>query len=71
MEKEEVTKMKKKLKKILVGIVAMTLLIIGIHTGYRNYKAKPETELKFVFVHGLSGWGSYDLVDQVFPYWVQ
>ncbi len=28
-----------------------------------------KSNLKFVFVHGLSGWGSYDLVDKFFPYW--
>ena len=25
--------------------------------------------LKFIFVHGLSGWGSYDNIDRYFPYW--
>lgn len=28
-----------------------------------------KTDLKFVFVHGLSGWGSYDLIDKAVPYW--
>ena len=26
-------------------------------------------ELKFIFVHGLSGWGSYDKAYQRMPYW--
>ena len=25
--------------------------------------------LKYVFVHGLSGWGSYDKADKRMPYW--
>ncbi len=28
-----------------------------------------KSELKFVFVHGLSGWGSYDRLDKLVPYW--
>ncbi len=27
------------------------------------------TNYKFVFVHGLSGWGSYDSVNKIMPYW--
>ena len=27
------------------------------------------TNYKYVFVHGLSGWGSYDAVYKVMPYW--
>ena len=28
-----------------------------------------ETNYPFVFVHGLSGWGSYDRVNKLMPYW--
>ncbi len=28
-----------------------------------------KSDLKFVFVHGLCGWGSYDLMDKFMPYW--
>ena len=28
-----------------------------------------KAELKFVFVHGLSGWGSYDDIYRKMPYW--
>ncbi len=28
-----------------------------------------KTDYTFVFVHGLSGWGSYDAVDKIMPYW--
>lgn len=32
-------------------------------------KAEKKSDLKFVFVHGLSGWGSYNLLDKAIPYW--
>lgn len=36
----------------------------------RNKKeAEKKSELTFIFVHGLTGWGSYDLLDQAMPYW--
>lgn len=28
-----------------------------------------KADLKFIFVHGLSGWGSYDPINRIFPYW--
>ncbi|MCR5478158.1 MAG: hypothetical protein K6E92_11155 [Lachnospiraceae bacterium] len=47
-----------------VLILAVSLLSLG--AGYR----KPvRTDVKFVFVHGLAGWGSYDTVNEFFPYW--
>ncbi len=30
---------------------------------------KKKSDLKFVFVHGLCGWGSYDLLDRAVSYW--
>ena len=27
------------------------------------------SRLQFIFVHGLSGWGSYDTAYQKMPYW--
>ena len=32
-------------------------------------KTKWNTNYKYVFVHGLSGWGSYDAVNNLMPYW--
>ncbi|MBO6015657.1 MAG: hypothetical protein J6P60_03610, partial [Lachnospiraceae bacterium] len=32
-------------------------------------KQEPKSDIKFVFVHGLSGWGSYDTLDKFVPYW--
>lgn len=36
---------------------------------YSNHKGKQQTDLQFVFVHGLSGWGSYDTINTFFSYW--
>ncbi len=36
---------------------------------FKLFKEKRKTDLKFVFVHGLSGWGSYDRINRIFPYW--
>ncbi len=42
--------------------VSLVSLAIGFHRPLK-------TNVKLVFVHGLSGWGSYDLVNEFFPYW--
>lgn len=67
--------MKQKKHPILrrIAVILALLLVagagnVGYHT-YRDLTAKPKTDLKFVFVHGLSGWGSYDPIDRFFPYW--
>ncbi len=36
---------------------------------HQDVKIGKKTDLKFVFVHGLCGWGSYDLLDKAVPYW--
>lgn len=28
-----------------------------------------KSDIKFIFVHGLCGWGSYDAVNKIIPYW--
>lgn len=61
-------KTKKKLKRVIAVILAICLLA-GSGIIWSNHKGTPKSELKFVFVHGLSGWGSYDAVNRVFPYW--
>ena len=42
---------------------------VSILSGAAGYRKPLQTDLRFVFVHGLSGWGSYDLVNEFFPYW--
>ena len=35
----------------------------------KHSRSERKSDLKFIFVHGLSGWGSYDKVNTFFPYW--
>lgn len=61
--------MLKRIKKIVIGLFVTCCLCIGGCVGYNTYKGTPKTDIKFIFVHGLSGWGSYDFINNVFPYW--
>lgn len=50
------------------------ILSIAMFFGYSGNGLKADssnwnTNYKYVFVHGLSGWGSYDQVNSVMPYW--
>lgn len=47
-----------------VLILAMSVFSMGI-----GYKKPAKTDVKYLFVHGLAGWGSYDLINDIFPYW--
>lgn len=55
-------------KKTVVWMVVLTL-VIGVISGALSFKSPKQTNARYVFVHGLSGWGSYDVVDEFFPYW--
>jgi triacylglycerol esterase/lipase EstA (alpha/beta hydrolase family) len=47
------------------GLIVMTTVISGA-VGFRRAQ---QTDIKYIFVHGLSGWGSYDILNEFFPYW--
>lgn len=69
---KEKTAGKRRILKWIAGILAAVLIGTGLNIGYNVYRdvtAKPASDLKFIFVHGLSGWGSYDTIDRFFPYW--
>ncbi len=46
----------------LMIVVSVISLIVGYHKTLK-------TDVKYIFVHGLSGWGSYDFQNEFFPYW--
>ncbi len=46
---------------LLAAVSAMSFAV-GFHGPKRS-------DVKFIFVHGLSGWGSYDAQYEYFPYW--
>lgn len=60
--------MKSRGKKFLVFILVLCIIIV-LAEYWSNHKGKSQTDLKFVFVHGLSGWGHYDAVNRFMPYW--
>ncbi len=46
----------------LMIVMSVISLLVGFH--------KPlKSDVKYIFVHGLSGWGSYDIQNEFFPYW--
>lgn len=49
----------------MVGLMAA----ISIFSTAVNYRKPVQTDIRFVFVHGLAGWGSYDTINEFFPYW--
>ena len=54
----------------LVGIILSMAMLLGLSCdSYKADSSEWNTNYKFVFVHGLSGWGSYDAVNKLMPYW--
>lgn len=53
---------------VAIWMVGMTILVTAI-SSIVGYTAPKKTDLKYVYVHGLSGWGSYDLQNDFIPYW--
>jgi len=54
----------------LIGIFMSVAMLFGISCdSYKADSSEWNTNYKFVFVHGLSGWGSYDAVNKLMPYW--
>jgi len=61
-----------KKSRLLVLVLALTLLFSSCAKSEPTAKAEPEnfkTNYTFVFVHGLSGWGSYDFQNHFLKYW--
>lgn len=54
----------------LVSIIMSIAMVLGIPVdGFKADDSNWNTNYKYVFVHGLSGWGSYDAVNNIMPYW--
>ncbi|MCR4851299.1 MAG: hypothetical protein K5870_08580 [Lachnospiraceae bacterium] len=52
----------------LLWMIAL-LLAVGLLSGAVGYRRPARTDVKYVFVHGLAGWGSYDPINEFYPYW--
>ncbi len=55
--------------KFMSIIMAVTMLFGGTGDCLKVDSSEWNTNYKYVFVHGLSGWGSYDSVYKLMPYW--
>lgn len=49
----------------------MTILLVltSIVSASVGYHPSKKSDIKYIFVHGLSGWGSYDIQNEFIPYW--
>ncbi len=56
------------IRKTVIWMVCLMTAVTMFSTAV-NYHTPRKTDLRFVYVHGISGWGSYDLIDEFFPYW--
>ncbi len=55
-----------------LSLILAFLSIFGVYLPTTDFQADKEswnTNYSYVFVHGLSGWGSYDAVYKIMPYW--
>lgn len=53
-----------------ISIFLSIAMLLGIPVdGFKADDSNWNTNYKYVFVHGLSGWGSYDAVNSIMPYW--
>ena len=50
-------------------ILALSMFFGGSGDFFKADSSEWSTNYKYIFVHGLSGWGSYDPVYKVMPYW--
>ncbi len=55
--------------KLTVLWMAGLLIVTCILSEAITYRRPARTDMKYIFVHGLSGWGSYDTINEFFPYW--
>lgn len=60
--------MKKKLL-VLIAVIALAFSSCAAPVKVNVDKNEFKTNYKYIFVHGLSGWGSYDKQNKVLPYW--
>ncbi len=62
-----------RIKKIGTGLtilyMAGLIIVTGIISFAVGYHKPMRSDVKYIYVHGLSGWGSYDLQNEFFPYW--
>ncbi len=62
--------MVKRFGKKFVAIWMVCLIVVTTAiSAFVGYTSPKKTDLKYVYVHGLAGWGSYDARYEFIPYW--
>lgn len=56
-------------KKIALAIAAVSLIVLPLSGCAERQDIPERSDIRYIFVHGLSGWGSYDKINRVMPYW--
>ena len=56
-------------KRALALLLCAGMLLLAACGASRPQDTAGTSELQYIFVHGLSGWGSYDGVNRIAPYW--
>ncbi len=57
------------MKKIAAVLICISLVIGIFGITAAGEEEEKGTSYPYVFVHGMMGWGSYDKVDSIMPYW--
>ncbi len=55
-------------KATVIWMFALMIVVTGF-SALVGYHRPLKTDIKYVYVHGLSGWGSYDFKNEFVPYW--
>ena len=59
----------KKIKGFLIVVFSVIMMTVSASAGAEREEAPDRGGIHYVFVHGLSGWGSYDSRYTFMPYW--
>ena len=57
------------MKKIISVVLCVIMMTGVLCVGASAANDEKKTDYPFVFVHGLMGWGEYQLIDSFMPYW--
>ena len=57
------------LKRALAMLLCLAVILCAGCSAPRPQDTEGTSDLQYIFVHGLSGWGRYDKIYRVAPYW--
>ena len=55
--------------RMTVLYMAGLLIAVSVFSSAVGLRKSAQTDIKYVFVHGLAGWGSYDTINEFMSYW--